>query len=238
MNASRWRRDPSRYRRTLLLPAGCVLLLLTTHCGPGPGSASNASLDPVGQFIKERMVPASAAFFAPTPMVREQPSQAVLEIGPPSIEPSQLQAELRAELGRKGITVGDGIKVAPRMVAGLTADRDCTITPIDAPDRAIPLGEKIRWRWNVTPRVSGTIQITATLSAPVIVDGKETGYQVTSFSKTVTVDVSYAQHANDVMTWAKTYWPILVAVATGALAIWGWMKKKRPRRAGFTRHDR
>ena len=50
--------------------------------------------DPVQTFITQRMQPASAAFFAPSPMQRDEPFEVVLDIAPPTISPEDLAMEL------------------------------------------------------------------------------------------------------------------------------------------------
>ena len=133
--------------------------------------------DPVQTFITQRMQPASAAFFAPSPMQRDEPFEVVLDIAPPTISPEDLAMELShlaeeklkaaglAESNRtnRGVTASAPIRAAPRMVANLSADRPCTITAKDPLDRAVASGERVRWRWIVTPKVSGAINLTATL---------------------------------------------------------------------------
>jgi hypothetical protein len=41
--------------------------------------------------------------------------------------------------------------------------------------------ERTRWVWNVTPMKSGDLTLTVTLTAPVLVNGRKTGYEITSF---------------------------------------------------------
>jgi hypothetical protein len=119
------------------------------------------------------------------------------------------------------------------MIAGLTADLPCTIVAKDPPDRALEPGESTKWRWNVTPLVSGNLHLTATLTAPVIVDGKETGYTVTSFEETVTVNVTYFQYGEDMLNWAKDYWVLLLATAGAVGGAWRWWWRKPKPHAGF-----
>jgi beta-lactam-binding protein with PASTA domain len=193
--------------------------------------------DPVQTFITERMQPASAAFFAPSPMQRDEPSEVFLDIAPPTISPAELAMELSIAAGEKlkstgvsaprsttqGVTASGPIRAAPRMVANLTADRACTITAKDPLDRAVASGERVRWRWIVTPKVVGTINLTATLNAPVILDNKETSYSIRSFDETVTVTVTTQQRANDALEWAKNHWVMLVFAGGALLGLLRWL---------------
>ena len=116
------------------------------------------------------------------------------------------------------------------MVANLSADRPCTITAKDPLDRAVASGERVRWRWIVTPKVSGAINLTATLNAPVILDGKETNYSISSFDKTVTVTVTNQQRASDALEWAKNRWVMLTFAGGLLLGLlrWLWSHMRKP----------
>jgi hypothetical protein len=192
--------------------------------------------NPIEDFIRERMQPASAAFFAPSPMTRDEPVEAVLEISPPSVDPHALETELRARASQKGVTASDSIRIAPRMVASLVSDRDATIVAKDTLDRAIVLGERARWRWTVTPHGRDPLTLTALLKAPVVYDGQETGYEVKSFEKTVVVTVTTQQQLSDLWIWARDNWVLLAACAAalGAAARWVVGRVKRQRAVGFS----
>lgn len=181
------------------------------------------------------MRPGSAAFFVPSPINRNEPVEAVLEIGPPDISPEVLQQGLERLGGRLGVGASGGIRIAPRMIANLVADRECTIVPKDPLDQAISLPDGAKWRWTITPKVRGSTRVTVTLTAPVIIDGRETSYRVTSFEKTVEVIVTGTDVASDLLSWAKDNWVILGAFGTAVAAAWAWLRRRRTRRrrAGF-----
>ena len=189
---------------------------------------------PLRLFVQRNMQPGSAAFLIPSPIKRDEPVEAVLEIRPPTITPGALQQELGSLAGRMGIGAAGAIRVAPRMVATLVTDRACAIVPKDAADQAINLREGARWRWTVTPKVRGTIKATVTLAAPVIINGRESSYTVTSFERTVTVTVTSQGLAGDTLTWVKDYWVIVAAVGTAIGGLWAWLRRRQSRRrAGF-----
>jgi tetratricopeptide (TPR) repeat protein len=215
--------------------------LLASVTTPGPTVAPR---DPVQTFITDRMQPASAAFYAPSQMQRDQPSEVLLEIAPPTISPADLAMELSIVADEKlkstgvsaprsttqGVTASGLIRAAPRMVANLSADRACTITPKDPLDRAVASHERVRWRWTVTPKVAGPINLTATLSAPVILEGKETSYSIRSFDETVTVIVTNQQRATDALEWAKNHWVMLIFAGGALLGLlrWLWRHMRKP----------
>jgi beta-lactam-binding protein with PASTA domain len=232
-------------------PGAQVDLVVAASVSRAPGSWATAppppptvtSRDPVQTFITERMRPASAAFYAPAQMQRDQPSEVLVEIAPPTISPADLAMELSIVAGKmksvgvsvprsatEGVTASGLIRAAPRMVANLSADRACTITPKDPLDRAVASDERVRWRWLVTPKVAGPISLTATLSAPVVLDGKETSYSIRSFDKTVTVLVTNQQRANDALEWAKNHWVMLVFAGGSFLGLlrWLWSHIRKP----------
>jgi hypothetical protein len=203
----------------------------------GSEPARSVRADTIGDFIRERMRPASAAFFAPSPMTRDEPVEAVLEISPPSVDPKTLESELRARASRNGVAASDSIRIAPRMVASLVSDRDATIVAKDALDRAIVFGERARWRWTITPHGRDPVTLTALLKAPVVYDGQETGYEVKTFEKTVVVTVTTQQQLSDLWIGARDNWVLLAACAAALGAVGRWLlgRLKRQRRsAGFS----
>jgi hypothetical protein len=182
--------------------------------------------DPVALFVRDKMKPASGALFVPSPLERERASEVVLEIAPPDIDPKRLELELQERASEEGLTASASIRIASRMVANLVADRAAMITPKDKLDRALTFGERARWRWSVVPQAGSTLTLTATLTAPVIVDGKETGYQVKSFEKTVTVNVTRSQQLTDALAWLdRNKWPL--GLAGSALAVFAaWIRRR------------
>lgn len=207
---------------------GLAVVLLAASC-------SAPREDPVATFVREKMQPGSAAFLIPSPIRRGDSVEAVLRVSAPTLPPDELQRELERAAGRPGIGASGSIRLASRMTAALATDRDSVIVPKDQADQAIDLRQGTTWRWTVTPKTSGSMRVTVTLSAPVTVDGHEASYRVTSFERTVTVTVTPSDRATDVLTWAKDYWVILAAVGAGLAALLEWLRRrsKRKGQAGF-----
>jgi hypothetical protein len=199
-------------------------------------SCSAPHEDPVASFVREKMQPASAAFFIPSPVHRGEPIEAVLQVSAPKLSPAELQAELSRFSERTGVGASDSIRIASRMIATLVSDRECTITPKDPADQAIDLSQGTTWRWTVTPRARGETRVTVTLTAPMTVNGRETSYRIATFEKTVTVSVTRSDLVSDVLAWTKDYWVILTAAGGGLVALFEWLRRKRlkRRRAGFS----
>jgi hypothetical protein len=68
------------------------------------------------------------------------------------------------------------------------------------------------------------------LSAPVTIDGHETAYRVTSFEKTLLVQVTAADSALDLMTWVKEYWVLTAAASSAVVAAITWWIRRRSKR--------
>src|SRR5205823_3162040 len=102
-----------------------------------PARTASVPFDPVADAVRTLLRPRSAAFFVPSPVRRDEPIEAVLEIGPPDATPEEVQIRLESYSARLGVGASGHVDVAPRMVANLVADRDCTITPKDSVDRAV-----------------------------------------------------------------------------------------------------
>lgn len=199
--------------------------------GPITGSAAT---NPIEDFVRERMQPASAAFFAPSPMQRGQPSEAVLESSPASVSPDQLERELRTRAAQAGVSASNSIMIAPRMIATLVSDGEATITAKDAEDRAVRLGERVVWRWSVTAKAEGPLTLRAILTAPVILEGRETGFEVTSFDRTITVTVTTKDRFRDGLDGMEQHWQLLTAVGAGVLVALRWAGRRLQKRAvGF-----
>jgi len=233
----------ARCRRRFLffLAAIAVVALLLVGCAkkspPTSERTPYVEEDPVATFIETHMQPGSAAFFVPSPVKQDAAVEATLKIKPPNVSPQALQQELQQLAGKPGVGASENIMISSRMVAKLEADRKCDILARDPLDQAIVLANGAIWHWYVTPRVHGKVRLSVSLTAPVMIDGKETFYPVTSFRKTVTVVVTAHGIASELMSWLKEYWSVLVglAAAVSAVAAWWRTHRKRPKPAGFTR---
>jgi len=211
----------------------CAFLLVLSSCSRSKlASPTSDASDPVAFFVQHYMQPGSAAFVVPSPVNRDDPAEAVLEITPPTIKPDVLQQELERLAGRPSVGSSGSIKVGSRMVATLVADRECTITPKDPPDQAVVADQGTTWRWSVTPHVRGTTRLTVTLMAQVVLDGRETSYRVTSFEKTVKVAVTNTGVITDALDWARNYWPVLAGVGTVLVGVVAWLRKRGAKHRG------
>lgn len=193
----------------------------------------------VARFIRDRMTRASVAFVAPDELARNEPGVAVLRLAPASVPPQALEQELREMLGRAGHGDAATVLIAPRMVATLTSDQPCAIQLRNPPaDRAVAFGERTQWEWTVRPTrdTGSTLELSVSLAAPVMVDGRETTYAVGVYRKTLAVRVGYRDQAADLLAWLGSSWGTLVAVGSTVGAAAAWLLRGRHRktqRAGF-----
>ena len=222
---------PRASRWGCLLELGGLLLLLVLGfliTGKDQLSTLNSGgLPPdLAESIRRTMKPLSGGFFAPSPVEREQPFEAVLRISPPEKSPKAIVAELEAEAGRTGVSAFSTIEFQPVYEASLTSDRDARIVlQGEAPSRAVIEGREITWRWYVTA-TSGPLNLTATLTAPLVIDGSPTGSEVVSFKQTITVNVTGGQRVKDFIDTLNTYWQAIAGIAGLLAVLWAWRRRR------------
>lgn len=210
-----------------------------TDLAPPPPPPSIDAADVVATFVRERMRRASVAFVVPDQLARNEPGVALLRVAPASVPPRELEQELRLMLGRAGHGDAASISVAPRMVATLTSDQPCVIELRNPPaDRAVAFGERTTWEWTVRPTrdTGAALELTVSLSAPVVVDGRETSYAVGVYRRRLDVQVTYRDMATDALAWLATSWATVAAFATSMGAVGTWMfrrRRRQPHRVGF-----
>jgi hypothetical protein len=188
---------------------------------PEPASDPFAVLD--AQFA--RLKSASAALRASPQTVRlGEDVDVVLRVSPLMSE-----AELLQRMQSPGSVIEKGAaRIAPRMTAHLSA-AGAIITVVGSEERAVPGSEDTEWQWKVTPARDGTLPIHVTLSAPVMVQGKETSYQVRTFDATVIVTVAPATR---VASFVANNWQWLWTTIAVPAALWVFRSRARrgPRR--------
>ena len=183
------------------------------------------------------MTKASVAFVAPDELARNESGTAILRVAPSIVAPSELKRELQVMLGRAGHGDAATILIAPRMVATLTSDQPCVIELRNPPaDRAVAFGERTTWEWTVRPtRETGpSLELSVSLAAPVMVDGRETNYSVGVYRRRLSVRVGYRDRVDDTLAWLGSSWATIVAVVTSVGATSAWLFRSRRRKAHRT----
>ncbi len=184
--------------------------------------------DPIEEFVETKMQPGSAAFAVPDAIPLGKTVEARLDIGPLSVPPEKLLAELQELMARSTVGKAGPAKLASQMRAKLKCNRECTIAAIDPEDQAVSFKERRMWRWNLTPLEEGEMRVSVLLTAPLIVEAgrKETEYRVTGFDADVTVSVTTPGRIAASLRFLKDNWTALGSVGGGLVAIWAWMRRK------------
>jgi hypothetical protein len=102
----------------------------------------------------------------------------------------------------------------------------------------VAFGERTTWEWTVRPtrETGAALELTVSLSAPVVVEGRETSYAVGVYRRRLDVQVTYRDRATDALTWLAMSWATVVAVTTSVGAVGTWLfrrQRRQPHRAGF-----
>ena len=237
----RWqpRRSLSPKRRLLIvvtvsavavLFSQAVSLLLMKFARVSPDSTAT-ELDVTNAELRlATLARRSAAFFATSPVRRDTPANAILEIGLPGASPEAVEAELQRWSGERGITASGPLTSSARMRADLVSEQECTITPLEPLDQWVSSSDRTFWRWSITPRVNGPLRLNVTISA--MSSGIEQNIPLVRFRKTVTVFVTTVDRVTDTIDWATDHWVLMAAAwaGIGAVGIFGWHRRKG---AGF-----
>jgi hypothetical protein len=205
----------------VVTPGSSDPVTLPSPAPPEPASDPFALLD--AQFV--RLKTASAALRARPETVRLGEMVDVVLL----VSPLASEAELLQRLQSPGSVVEKGTaRIAPRMTAHLVA-AGAAIAVVGSEERAVPGSEDTEWQWKVTPAREGTLPIHVTLSAPVMVEGKEAAYQVRTFDATVTVTVTSAAR---VASFVANNWQWLWTTVAVPAALWIFRSraKRGPRR--------
>jgi hypothetical protein len=174
--------------------------------------------DPLKAFIARMQAAAGVLHAAPDRVEVGQQVDVTLTISPTSTE-----ADLRERTRAEGAAVDVGTaRIAPRMRAQLIVPEGATSAVVGSEERAVHDTDDTVWRWTVTPTRTGDLPLRAVLIAPVILDGKETPYDVRTFEARVTVFVTPTTRVRDFVAanW-QWLWTALV------VPVFLWWRKRR-----------
>ena len=199
-------------------------------------STLDAAAGPAGVvavFLRDRMLRASVVMIAPDALNRGEPGVASLRVAPSTVPRAVLEQELHGRLERAGYDASISLPVAPRLVASLAATQDCEIALTTPPaERDVAFGERTTWEWSVrATRATGrALDLAVTLVAPVVVDGRETRFEVGVYRQQVIVHGTYRDRVADTLSAVGGMWAVPAAAATSILVIGGWTLRARRRR--------
>ena len=178
---------------------------------PGP-------FDPLKAFIARMQAAAGVLRAAPDRAEVGQQVDVTLTISPASTE-----ADLLGRTPAEGAAVDVGTaRIAARMRAQLIVPEGATVAVVGSEERAVHDTDDTVWRWTVIPTRTGDLPLRAVLIAPVILDGKETPYDVRTFEARVSVFVTPTTRVRDFVAanW-QWLWTALV------VPVFLWWRKRR-----------
>lgn len=183
-----------------------------------PPPVTSSPLDEVDRQLKA-METANIAFNSPQKMNLDEEAsiQLLLDLNA-SID------ELKGQLTETGVKEGANVKVSTRMMAHLSG-ADFTITSSGDETQAVSRTTPTEWRWTVKSKSVGQHRLNLTLTAWIMVAGKETSRTIKTFSKDIDVEVTRRQQAVSFFdeNWKWLWASILVPVAG---LLWKkWQKK-------------
>jgi hypothetical protein len=186
------------------------------------GTSSDDALHDVDAAVA-RLKQAQVAFNTPAAMNIGDAAQIELLL---SLDESiaDLQRALRSEGGREGAQV----VVAERMEARLSGV-NFRITAVTPEEQAVTSTGRTDWRWEVQPTVAGTLPLHLTLTALLRIGGATTPRTVTTFDKTILVQVTLAQRASGFF---GENWQWLWAVIVAPIAGWAWQRRRKAGETG------
>lgn len=133
--------------------------------------------------------------------------------------------DLKQIIEGQGEKVGANIRVSDRMQARLTG-QNFEILAITPEEQVVSRSGVTEWKWDVKPVNEGTQSLHLTLSAKLIVEGKDTWKAIDTFDKKIEVKVTLAYKTKAFIqkNWQWLWAAVLVPIA-------GWLLTKRKRTA-------
>ena len=177
----------------------------------------NSPLSVVDQIL-ERLDLGNIAFNTPDIMGLDEVYQVEL-----LLSPSEDSASLAESITGDGpVETVEGVRVAPEMEATLVG-AGFEIKAATPARQAVGRLQRTRWAWDVSPKSKGSKNLHLTLSARILVEGKDTPYVVKTFSRTIKVEVSFW---GSVLAFLGNNWQWLWTTLIVPLVMWLWKRKK------------
>jgi len=134
------------------------------------------------------------------------------------LSPSQSVTQLERKLAQPGARAGAPVRFSPTMQAELKAS-DFEVTPLDDARKLIDPNAPTSWQWEISPKHTGLLHLTLSVTAFVTVGGQKTTYQVREFDRKLLIQVGLITEARDFLSgnWQWLWSTILVPVGAWAL---------------------
>jgi len=149
------------------------------------------------------------------------------------VSPKLNEVELLQQVqGPSAEAVSGQARIAPRMTAHLVAEGADVLVQGGQEERTVSPSGTTEWSWSITPKREGKLPVTVTLTAPVIVDGRESPYEVRTFKATLVVNVTPAARIGAFIgqNW-KWLWTVGLPAAGGWFLSWRRRSVKRANKA-------
>ena len=171
----------------------------------------------------QRMPLGRIAYNAPATMVEGEHHDIYLLLSPTQ-SPEDLQKELQSRLSGHEILETAQIKISERMQASLSGP-DFAIDPNEPQIQPVSSTQPTEWRWSVTPKKTGLLELRLDLYALLILNGgSPIPRKIRTFDTTIKVRVAPLQLISGfvVRNWQWLWATVFVPVAG-----WLWAKRKK-----------
>jgi hypothetical protein len=137
----------------------------------------------------------------------------------------EAEEELRQQVHGIGGVETAHVQLSDQMEAKVTG-LGFHIEPITPERQAVSQTQETRWRWQIEPAKSDTLELNLTLSALIKIDGEPSARAIRTFEKTIVVKVPFGQHvvtamSNNIELLTSV---VLIPVAGGT---WRYFRKRK-----------
>lgn len=176
----------------------------------------------VDQYL-QAMPLGSIAYNAPDSMLLGETQEVYLLLSP-TASVADLQKGLESRIQGNQPLEGAQIKIAERMQASLTG-AGFEVSPRGPQTQLVSQSEPTEWRWNVTPKQTGALQLQLDVYALLIPkDGTPLPRKIRTFSRPINVKVTFSQR---IAGFVSGNWQWLWATFLVPLAGWFWAHRRR-----------
>lgn len=215
----------------------------STGLTPSPRPAGEQSVaDAFGPTLgaietyQEQLVAGHAGLSAPEKMTVGQSGDVVLLVSAKRAA-EDLTVALQQLSDAGSVRVVEPAQLSKSMKARLTGP-DFDVSAVNSEEQTGVLEDNVSWKWEVRPRKPGKLRLTATVTAVLRVDGRDTTKDEKVFSKEIVVEAAPAAPRtwqDMAIDWWSEYKPppgfLWGTVLTGCVTwLWGWWTKRRSAR--------
>lgn len=123
------------------------------------------------------------------------------------IDPREKLKELEKKLTVEGAKFSHTVRVAKIVKANIIAP-NFDIIKITEEEQVLSDTEPTQWLWKLSPKTSGKHEVNLTVTAILMVDGRETKHHLKTFEKVVTVEITNSQR---IIKWLIENWKWVIS---------------------------